>query len=272
MGAFHNLRSNHLSSFRTNFDLYLLEEPYLAMVRRGNHALDLIDLQHPFKIQSCTIGWHFQTFDFYSFCSVFSWTPLPVNIFWGFWAPQGRGASMPLQMIFFNWWVVTIVFAIKYLGGQALISVFYKRRLTKAFEALWLALVILSSGKSRYPEVMVWMKIITNTVHSFKGMSDKKNSFENQIWFSLIIRALCAWSSRFKWPSLVDVSATTGLTIWQWKGIMGRLEKIDDNDRDKGMIPLIVGLEDWKRLHKVAVAALSALSWFVGILLNFFFL
>ena len=29
------------------------------------------------------------------------------------------------------------------------------KRLTKAFEALWLALEILSSGKSRYPEVML---------------------------------------------------------------------------------------------------------------------
>ena len=124
-------------------------------------------------------------------------------------------------------------FAIKYFGGQTLISVFYKRRLTKAFEALWLALVILSSGKSRYPEVMFWVKINTNNVHSFKGMSDKKNNFGNQIWFSLP-RALCEWSSRFKWPSLVDVSATTGLTIWQWKEIMGGLGEIGDKDRDEG--------------------------------------
>ena len=32
----------------------------------------------------------------------------------------------------------------------------------------------------------------------------------------------------------------------------------------RGIIPLIAGLVDSKRLPKVAVAALSALSWFVG--------
>ena len=133
----------------------------------------------------------------------------------------------------------------------------YKRRLTKAFEALWLALVTLFSGKSRYPEVMLWVKIITNNVHSFKGMSDKKNSFGNQMWFSLI-RAQCEWSSRFKWLSLVDVSATTGLTIWQWKGI-GRTWLVIKIEM-RGMFSDLV---DWKRLPKVVVAALSALSWFV---------
>ena len=102
---------------------------------------------------------------------------------------------------------------------------FYKRRLTKAFEAQWLALVILSSGKSRYPEVMVWVKITTNNVHSVKGTSDKKNNFENQIWFFLI-REQCEWSSHFKWLSLVDVSATTGFLLRQ----------------------LVNGLEDLKRL------------------------
>ena len=165
---------------------------------------------------------------------------------------------MPLQMIFFNWWVVTTVFAMKHS-----FLFFYKRRLTKAFEALWLALVTLSSGKSRYPEVMLWVKIIKNNVHSFQGMSDKRNTFENQKWFSLT-RALCEWSSRFKWLSLVDVSATTGFLLRQLISSLEIMIMIEM----RGMISSIVGLVDWKRLPKVAVAVLSALSWFVG---NFFF-
>ena len=170
---------------------------------------------------------------------------------------------MPLQMIFFNWWVVTILsLQTNIWANKHSFLFFYKRRLTKAFEALWLALVTLSSGKSRYPEVMLWVKIIKNNVHSFQGMSDKRNTFENQKWFSLT-RALCEWSSRFKWLSLVDVSATTGFLLRQ---LINGLEFMIMIEM-RGMISSNVGLVDWKRLPKVAVAVLSALSWFVG---NFF--
>ena len=46
------------------------------------------------------------------------------------------------------------------------------------------------------------------------------------------------------------------------------LERLVIKIEMRGMIPMISGLVDSKRLPKVAVVALSALSWFVG---KFFF-
>ena len=50
---------------------------------------------------------------------------------------------------------------------------------------------------------------------------------------------------------------------------MGGLEEIVIMIEMRGMIPLIAGLVDSKRLPKVAVVVLSALSWFVGEFLFF---
>ena len=67
----------------------------------------------------------------------------------------------------------------------------------------------------------------------------------------------------------MDVSAITGFLLRQLINRLEDLKRLMIMIEMRGMIPLIVGLVDSKRLPKVAVAVLSALSWFVGKFLFF---